>query len=687
MKLIDNLIKLTQYEQDGINKNSNESSGEDKLGKSSINFMRIHQNNSKNEDLCDNILFELFNRFDEKTDEDFKIEERLGLIRFQNDSYYLNRNYFIVGRKSKFFNKCDLNIEKSSFVSRIHFIIEFNSLLKKFYIYCVSKNGIFINNRFLQRGIPTQLDNLKCTLRFPNTSIKIYFESLVESSPSHTIKNESIFVEIEPPKLPTPPEIDNNDFKDLKCIKNVIKAFIKTNEKLINNDDVDDNISLKIEKCENFSQQKQDNASIIKITDSNSSVDNNDLTNDNEFDTNDNEEEDSQLSNSSLTKTNTNKLKTIKKPAYSYAQLIAQAIISSNEKQLTLNQIYMFISRSYPYYKINDKGWQNSIRHNLSLNRYFVKVARQQNEPGKGSFWRIDDKCESKVIEQAYQRKRSRSVTSINNDNTSKKISTDSNINEIDTPMSPLSNTTTVPSPPLSLHQLKLENNESDATNISSLNRNTFISNENQQKLIKLLQSDNISTTDTYSKQSQIPQAYLGYLYQVNPQTNEKNNEMDTNQIKNNNSLQSLLNNSTIVLQCNLTQFANLIPNQNDSNIQNLRIIPFNTNTTNTTNTTDLNNNNVCNSSSTTNNNNNNSTKLRYLLNSDILTPINTSNLMNSSDNHNKNGNNNSKRVIESNDEIDENKFDNNENINKKQKLDDSHISISNTGGNDNDLN
>jgi hypothetical protein len=347
----------------------------------------------------------------------------------------------------------------------------------------------------------------------------------------------------------------------------------------------------------------------------------------------------------------------------------------------------MFISRSYPYYRINDKGWQNSIRHNLSLNRYFVKVARQQNEPGKGSFWRIDDKCESKVIEQAYQRKRSRSVTSINNDNTSKKISTDSNINEIDTPMSPLSNTTIVPSPPSSLHQLKLENNESDATNISSLNRNTFISNENQQKLIKLLQSDNISTTDTYFKQSQIPQAYLGYLYQVNPQTNEKNNEMDTNQIKNNNSLQSLLNSSTIVLQCNLTQFANLIPNQNDSKIQNLRIIPFNTNTTNTT---DLNNNNVCNSSSTTNNNNNNnnnSTKLRYLLNSDILTPINTANLMNSSDNHNKNGNNNSKRVIESNDEIDENKFDNNENINKKQKIDDSHISISNTGGNDNDLN
>ena len=694
MKLIDNLIKLTHFEQ-GIKSNKQESSGEDNFCKSSINFMRCHHQNNNNEDLCDNILIELFNQYEKQ--DDFKIEQPLGSIKFQNENYYLNKNYFIVGRRSKFFNKCDLNIEKSNFVSRIHFIIEFNSVLKNFFIYCVSKNGIFINNRFLQRGIPTQLD-IKCTLRFPNTSIKIYFESSTESSinidsklnaiknePNLDTANKSIVVEIESKLAPI--TIDNNDYKNLKCI-NAIKAFIKTTEKLI---DYNDENNLKMEKCENYSQQ-QDNTAIIKSNDSNSSVDNNDLisVNENEFD---NENEDSQFSNSSLTNVNkTIKTKNLKKPAYSYAQLIAQAILSSNEKQLTLNQIYMFISRSYPYYKINDKGWQNSIRHNLSLNRYFVKIARQQNEPGKGSFWRIDDKCESKVIEQAYQRKRSRSITSINNevnnnDILSKKIiDSSNNINEIDTPISPLSNaTTTVPSPPSS-HPLKVDNNDND---IYTTMRNTFISNENQQKLIKLLQSDtnnNILTTTDVSKQSQIPQAYLGYLYQVNPQTNETNNETDTNQIKNS-SLQSLLNNTTLVLQCSLTQFANLMPNQNDSKIQNLRIIPFNTATN-----TDINNNNIS-PSSINNNNNNNSTKLRYLLNSDILTPINTANLLNSSDNHkngNSNNSNNNKRVLESKDEIDENKLDNNENINKKQKIDDStHILNSNTGGNnnDNDLN
>ncbi|KAK7938784.1 hypothetical protein WMY93_002110 [Mugilogobius chulae] len=98
------------------------------------------------------------------------------------------------------------------------------------------------------------------------------------------------------------------------------------------------------------------------------------------------------------------------KPPYSYAQLIVQAITLAQDKQLTLNGIYNHITKNYPYYRTADKGWQNSIRHNLSLNRYFIKVARSQEEPGKGSFWRIDPSSESKLVEQAFRKRRPRGV-------------------------------------------------------------------------------------------------------------------------------------------------------------------------------------------------------------------------------------------------------------------------------------
>ena len=57
-----------------------------------------------------------------------------------------------------------------------------------------------------------------------------------------------------------------------------------------------------------------------------------------------------------------------------------------------MSGIYEYIAKTFPYYGSmnNSRGWQNSIRHNLSLNKAFIRQKERDDGGRKGGTWSIN---------------------------------------------------------------------------------------------------------------------------------------------------------------------------------------------------------------------------------------------------------------------------------------------------------
>jgi hypothetical protein len=98
------------------------------------------------------------------------------------------------------------------------------------------------------------------------------------------------------------------------------------------------------------------------------------------------------------------------KPAFTYGQLISQAIMNSENEMATLNEIYEFMKRHYAHYRRPEffKGWQNSIRHNLSLNAGFKVKQRGPEDTGKGGYWCFSPDMRDQMMADAWGPKSAR---------------------------------------------------------------------------------------------------------------------------------------------------------------------------------------------------------------------------------------------------------------------------------------
>ena len=73
----------------------------------------------------------------------------------QNIKYLIDKDITSIGRNSRQ-GTVDLSLNMSTMISRTHLII--NRKVSKFYLFCVSNNGIFVDGAFKKKDVNFELE-------------------------------------------------------------------------------------------------------------------------------------------------------------------------------------------------------------------------------------------------------------------------------------------------------------------------------------------------------------------------------------------------------------------------------------------------------------------------------------------------------------------------------------------------
>ncbi|KAL1925535.1 uncharacterized protein VTP21DRAFT_418 [Calcarisporiella thermophila] len=272
----------------------------------------------------------------------------------ENFCYYIRTLQVTLGRKANSSaDKADIHLGTSKAISRQHARLFYNFTTQRFELTVFGKNGAFVNEHFVEKGVTVPLEN-KTRVQIGEVTFEFQLPSLVTS-------NDSVLTQPSSPEMASVRPQQTFEPVENGISTSLPKEALPTTKTPLSNTSANSTpTSTPQSTHESFSVGQADHSP----RDVNS------------------------------------------KPPYSYSSLIAQAINSTPEKKITLNGIYTYISTHYPYYQMSNSGWQNSIRHNLSLNKAFHKVPRGDHEPGKGAFWVIADNYKDQFEGGVYKRSR-----------------------------------------------------------------------------------------------------------------------------------------------------------------------------------------------------------------------------------------------------------------------------------------